>query len=99
MPARVCGGRPARRCLREELLPAARHIEVQLLGDGAEVVHLHERDCSVQRRRQKQVETCPARNLPSSLRERLFSDALAIGSAVGYRSAGTVEFLVDQHGF
>lgn len=80
----------------ERYVERARHVEVQLLGDGyGNVVHLGERDCSVQRRHQKVVEESPARDLPVALRDGMFASALAIGHAVGYDNAGTVEFLVD----
>ncbi len=80
----------------EKFVEAARHIEVQLLGDAhGGLVHLWERDCSVQRRHQKVVEIAPAPNLPEEVRRGLCDAALAIGRQVGYVSAGTVEFLVD----
>src|ERR671917_1370866 len=76
-----------------------RHIEVQILADVAgEVIHLFERDCSVQRRHQKVIEIAPAPNLNPGLRERLCEDAVRFGHAVGYRNAGTVEFLVGEDG-
>jgi acetyl/propionyl-CoA carboxylase alpha subunit/acetyl-CoA carboxylase carboxyltransferase component len=79
----------------ESLLRRPRHIEVQLLGDAhGGLVHLYDRDCSVQQRHQKLVEIAPARGLPPALRHSLLDDALAIGRAVGFRNAGTVEFLV-----
>ncbi|MGA1606786.1 MAG: pyruvate carboxylase [Planctomycetota bacterium] len=86
----------------EKFLPRVRHIEVQVLGDlGGNLIHLFERDCSVQRRHQKVIEVAPAPALPSNVRERLLSDALRIARSVGYHNAGTVEFLVDgeQHYF
>jgi pyruvate carboxylase len=80
----------------EKFIQRARHIEVQLLGDGhGNLVHLYERDCSVQRRHQKVVEIAPAPNLPADVRDRLCEAALAIGREVAYDNAGTVEFLVD----
>jgi pyruvate carboxylase len=80
----------------EKFLERVRHVEVQLMGDLAgNLVHLHERDCSVQRRHQKVIEIAPAPNLPEVVRTRLHEDALKIGRAVGYHNAGTVEFLVD----
>ena len=83
----------------EEAVTPARHVEVQVLADGAgNVVHLFERDCSVQRRHQKVVELAPAPNLAPALRERLCADAVAFARAVGYRNAGTVEFLVGPDG-
>ena len=83
----------------EEMLQDARHIEVQLLGDGrGGLVHLLERDCSVQRRRQKLIEMSPALGLDEATRERIFAHTLAIGHACMYRSAGTCEFLVRPDG-
>ncbi|MCA9125605.1 MAG: pyruvate carboxylase [Planctomycetales bacterium] len=80
----------------EKLVRNARHLEVQLLGDDhGNLIHLHERDCSVQRRHQKVVELAPAPNLSPQIAEQLHAAALAIGNAVGYRAAGTVEFLYD----
>jgi pyruvate carboxylase len=80
----------------EKLVRQARHIEVQLLGDDhGNLIHLHERDCSVQRRHQKVVEVAPAPNLPPAIASQLHEAALKIGNAVGYRAAGTVEFLYD----
>ncbi|MEM8735075.1 MAG: pyruvate carboxylase, partial [Planctomycetota bacterium] len=80
----------------EKLVRRARHLEVQLLGDDhGNLIHLHERDCSVQRRHQKVVELAPAPNLSESIAHDLHQAALAIGNAVGYRAAGTVEFLYD----
>ncbi|HET6970343.1 MAG TPA: biotin carboxylase N-terminal domain-containing protein, partial [Phenylobacterium sp.] len=79
----------------ERFLPHARHIEVQIVGDGASVIHLFDRECSLQRQRQKVVEIAPADMLPMELRERLFGYGRALGQAAGYRSLGTMEFLVD----
>jgi pyruvate carboxylase len=80
----------------EKLVKRARHIEVQILGDTAgNLIHLHERDCSVQRRHQKVVELAPAPNLDRRLAQKLHESALAIGNQVGYSNAGTVEFLLD----
>jgi pyruvate carboxylase len=86
----------------EKYLQKVRHIEVQILGDRAgNVVHLHERDCSVQRRHQKVVEVAPAPNLAASTRAGLFADSCKLARASGYHNAGTFEFLVagDQHYF
>ena len=81
----------------EEYLSGARHIEVQLVGDGSGAVsHLWERECSIQRRRQKMVEIAPCPQLDEALRDDLTDAALRLGQAVNYRSAGTVEFLVSQ---
>ena len=80
----------------EKFIEHARHLEVQLLGDWhGNLVHLWERDCSVQRRHQKVVEIAPAPNLDPKIRQGLCDSAVAIGKQVGYASAGTVEFLVD----
>lgn len=80
----------------EKLVRKARHLEVQLLGDShGNLIHLHERDCSVQRRHQKVVELAPAPNLSPDIAGELHQAALAIGNAVGYQAAGTVEFLYD----
>ncbi|HEX6963803.1 MAG TPA: pyruvate carboxylase [Lacipirellula sp.] len=80
----------------EKFIQRARHIEVQLLGDQhGNLVHLFERDCSVQRRHQKVVEIAPAPNLPEDVRVAICDAAVAIGRKVGYDNAGTVEFLVD----
>jgi pyruvate carboxylase len=83
----------------EQAVVDPRHIEVQILADGAgDVVHLFERDCSVQRRHQKVVELAPAPNLDPALRERICADAVAFARAIGYVNAGTVEFLLDASG-
>jgi urea carboxylase len=80
----------------EKYIERARHIEVQLFGDGAgDVIALGERDCSTQRRNQKVIEETPAPNLADDTRTRLLDAAVRLGRAVGYRSAGTVEFVFD----
>lgn len=79
----------------ERLIENARHIEVQVLGDGEQVTHLWERDCSLQRRHQKVVEIAPAPDLDVDLRQRILDAALTLATAVGYRGIGTFEFLVD----
>ncbi|WP_214404258.1 acetyl-CoA carboxylase family protein [Pseudonocardia lacus] len=79
----------------EELLTPARHIEVQIVGDGSGVIALGERDCSIQRRHQKVVELAPAPGLPAAVRAELLAAAVRVGEAVGYRGVGTVEFLVS----
>jgi pyruvate carboxylase len=80
----------------EKFLPRARHIEVQILADQhGNLLHLWERDCSVQRRHQKVVEVAPAANLPASVRTELCEAALRIARKANYRNAGTVEFLYD----
>ncbi len=80
----------------ERYLENPRHVEVQLFGDaGGRVVHLHERECSIQRRHQKLVEESPAPNLPAALKARLTEAAVAGARAVGYVNAGTMEFIVQ----
>jgi acetyl-CoA carboxylase biotin carboxylase subunit len=79
----------------ERYVSPARHVEVQILGDGERVIHLGDRDCSVQRRYQKVIEEAPAPGLPEAMRERLHRAATALGRHLRYRGAGTVEFLVD----
>ncbi len=86
----------------EKYLPKVRHIEVQVMGDRhGNVVHVCERDCSVQRRHQKVVEIAPAPNLPEATRAALFADSLKLASSAGYHNAGTFEYLVadGQHYF
>jgi acetyl/propionyl-CoA carboxylase alpha subunit len=83
----------------EPWLEGVRHVEVQILGDAhGEVVHLFERECSVQRRHQKIIEESPSPIVDPDLRQRLTDAAVALGSALGYRSAGTVEFLLADDG-
>ncbi|KAL3872702.1 hypothetical protein ACJMK2_035909 [Sinanodonta woodiana] len=83
----------------EKFIERPRHIEVQILGDNAgNVVHLYERDCSVQRRHQKVVEIAPAPQLPEHLRVKMAGDAVRLAKHVGYENAGTVEFLLDKNG-
>lgn len=83
----------------EKYLDRPKHIEVQVLGDKyGNLVHLHERDCSVQRRYQKVIEFTPALCLTEEQRQAICSDALKIAGAVNYRNAGTVEFLLDNDG-
>jgi len=78
----------------EEIIPAARHVEVQILGDGHSVIHLLDRECTLQRRRQKLIEIAPAPFLPAALRAQIHEAALALSRASAYRGAGTMEFLV-----
>ncbi|MDR3495772.1 MAG: acetyl-CoA carboxylase biotin carboxylase subunit [Ancalomicrobiaceae bacterium] len=80
----------------EKLIARARHVEVQILGDGKNVVHCFERECSLQRRRQKVWEEGPSVALPADVRERLCLSAVALGRAAGYSGAGTVEYLYDD---
>ena len=86
----------------ERYIPAARHVEVQVFGWGdGSVVALGDRDCSTQRRHQKLIEECPAPNIPPEVRAALHASAVKLAAAVDYRSAGTVEFILDptDHGF
>src|SRR5207249_806706 len=93
--ANAAFGNPA--VFLEKYVPRARHIEVQLLGDQhGNLIHLFERDCSLQRRHQKIVEIAPALNLDANLRQRILEAALAVGRAVNLDNAGTVEFLLDE---
>ncbi|MEO8668632.1 MAG: acetyl-CoA carboxylase biotin carboxylase subunit, partial [Bauldia sp.] len=80
----------------EKLVERARHIEVQVLGDGRDVIHLYERECSLQRRRQKVWEEAPSPALTPAAREALCSAAATLARAVDYRGAGTIEFLYDE---
>uniref|UniRef100_A0A7N4UZE0 Pyruvate carboxylase, mitochondrial n=1 Tax=Sarcophilus harrisii TaxID=9305 RepID=A0A7N4UZE0_SARHA len=83
----------------EKFIEKPRHIEVQILGDQfGNVLHLYERDCSIQRRHQKVVEIAPATHLDPQLRSRLTSDSVKLAKQVGYENAGTVEFLIDKYG-
>ena len=83
----------------EEAMTDVRHIEAQILADAeGRVVHLYERDCSVQRRFQKVVEMAPARDLDAGVQQQLLADAVSFGEAIGYINAGTVEFLMEPSG-
>lgn len=85
--------------LLERFFERARHIEVQVLGDThGNLVHLYERECSIQRRYQKIIEEAPSPAVDKDLRKRMTSAALSLARAAGYYSAGTVEFLVDERG-
>src|SRR5690606_38335353 len=79
----------------ERLVEPAQHIEVQVFGDGESVIHLGERACSMQRRRQKVIEEAPAPGLPDQVRAAMCEAAVALAQQVHYRGAGTVEFLYD----
>jgi pyruvate carboxylase len=80
----------------ERFVPRAKHVEIQILGDlHGNVLHLYERDCSVQRRHQKVVEIAPSVGLPASVRAQLSEAAVTLARAAGYYNAGTVEFLVN----
>jgi acetyl/propionyl-CoA carboxylase alpha subunit/acetyl-CoA carboxylase carboxyltransferase component len=84
------------RLYAEQFIARARHIEVQVLGDAhGAVIHLGERDCSLQRRHQKILEIAPAPSFPAGLRDRVTASAVALAKSVGYQNAGTIEFLVD----
>lgn len=80
----------------EKYVERARHVEVQIFGDATRAAAIAERDCSVQRRNQKVVEECPAPNFPDEVRARMLAAAESLAQSVGYRSAGTVEFLYDE---
>ncbi|MBB4980670.1 MULTISPECIES: pyruvate carboxylase [Streptomyces] len=83
----------------EKAVVDPRHIEVQILADGrGDVIHLFERDCSLQRRHQKVIELAPAPNLDPAVRQRICDDAVKFARRIGYRNAGTVEFLLDPEG-
>jgi 3-methylcrotonyl-CoA carboxylase alpha subunit len=80
----------------EKLIEHGRHIEVQIAGDGnGNVIHLFERECSLQRRHQKLIEEAPAANLAAKLRERMVADAVRLGQRLNYRGVGTVEFIIS----
>jgi acetyl-CoA carboxylase biotin carboxylase subunit len=80
----------------ERVIERARHIEVQVLGDGRDVIHCFERECSLQRRRQKVWEEAPSSILTEDVREKLCSSAVALARSVEYRGAGTLEYLFDE---
>ena len=83
------------RVLIEKFIANPRHIEIQVFGDGQKAVHLYERDCSLQRRHQKVIEEAPAPHMPSEVRDAMGRAAVRAAEAIGYASAGTVEFIVD----
>jgi geranyl-CoA carboxylase alpha subunit len=81
----------------ERLIPQGRHIEIQIFADAhGNAVHMGERDCTTQRRRQKVIEETPSPIVTPAMRDAMGRDAVAAALAVGYRGAGTVEFIVDQ---
>ncbi|QQS47240.1 MAG: ATP-grasp domain-containing protein [Acidobacteriota bacterium] len=87
------------RLLLEKFIDHARHVEIQILGDGhGNLIHLFERDCSLQRRHQKVIEESPSPALDESLRRRMGEAAVKVGRAIGYTNAGTVEFLLTPAG-
>ena len=87
------------RVFLEQAVIRPRHIEVQILADmHGNIIHLHERDCSIQRRNQKVIEIAPAPKLDDALRQQLFVDAVAFAKEIGYQNAGTVEFLIETSG-
>lgn len=82
----------------EKFVEEPRHIEIQIIGDqDGKVIHLSERDCSIQRRHQKLVEECPSPFMTADLRDRMGAAAIKAGEAIKYEGVGTVEFLVDKH--
>ncbi|HLJ11640.1 MAG TPA: biotin carboxylase N-terminal domain-containing protein [Planctomycetaceae bacterium] len=82
----------------EKLVERGRHIEVQIVGDGeGSVIHLFERECSLQRRHQKLIEEAPAANLSTTLRERMLADSVRLGERLNYRGVGTVEFILSEN--
>ena len=84
----------------EKLVERGRHIEVQIAGDGkGNVIHLFERECSLQRRHQKVIEEAPAANLSPALREKIAADAVRLGERLNYRGVGTVEFIVRDDSY
>ena len=84
-----------RRVLVEKFIPRSRHVEIQIFGDGSRAIHLHERDCSLQRRHQKVIEESPAPGMTPELRAAMGAAAVRAAEAIGYAGAGTVEFIVD----
>jgi acetyl-CoA carboxylase, biotin carboxylase subunit len=80
----------------EKVITRARHVEVQILGDGDNAIHCFERECSLQRRRQKVWEEGPSVSLPADVRKSLCESAVALAKSVNYRGAGTVEYLYDE---
>jgi len=91
--ARTAFGNPA--VLIEKYITAPRHIEVQVFGDGHRAVHLFERDCSLQRRHQKVIEEAPAPGMTAEMRAAMGQAAVRAAEVIGYKGAGTIEFIVD----
>ncbi|MEM7513463.1 MAG: biotin carboxylase N-terminal domain-containing protein, partial [Bacteroidota bacterium] len=83
----------------EQYLPVARHVEVQIMGDGKEVSHLWERECSIQRSHQKLIEIAPCPGMPKVLREKIIEASVRMAKAIGYKGLGTFEFLVEGNSF
>ena len=83
------------RVLIEKFIANPRHIEIQVFGNGQKALHLYERDCSLQRRHQKVIEEAPAPHMPNAVRDAMGRAAVRAAEAIGYASAGTVEFIVD----
>ena len=79
----------------EQFVARARHVEVQILGDGERVIHIGDRDCSLQRRQQKIVEEAPAPDLPEHVRRTIHESSIELGRQCGYEGLGTIEFLYD----
>ncbi|MEO0865644.1 MAG: biotin carboxylase N-terminal domain-containing protein, partial [Pseudomonadota bacterium] len=94
--ARTAFGNPD--VLIEKFVTRPRHIEVQVFGDGDTAVHLFERDCSLQRRHQKVIEEAPAPGMTEDMRAAMGAAAVRAAEAIGYKGAGTVEFIVDGSG-
>ena len=83
----------------EKLVEKPRHIEVQIIADKTgNTIHLYDRDCSVQRRHQKVVEIAPASGIQPELRQKMFDSAIKLCKHIGYKNAGTVEFLLENDG-
>ena len=82
----------------EKYIEAPRHVEIQVIGDSfGNVVHLFERDCSMQRRNQKMIEECPSPFISDQLRRKMGQTAVRLAKSINYRNAGTIEFLVDKN--
>src|SRR5258708_5067553 len=81
----------------EQIMPRPRHVAIQIVGDGTEVAHLWDRECSAQRQRQKLIESAPATGLTADLRTKLFELSVALGKPVNHRVLGTIKFLIDPY--